>query len=259
MSRVIVSTSYLCLSRQQEEFLAKYRSESAKKEFLQSYGVGDSDFLSGGYGKNSNRPLLADVLEYFSYYISNGNVFFDLEFNANNPNLVIHAGFRVNEVFPSSAGRILFGTSRIPGNITIIPNLVYAVGSNMFSLMLCLIGGTPYWFGVPEGLLFNKLDISLNGIDRTLSVNEKTIKVNPSSQVFTDGNFWLFSNNSSTSIPCDFFYLKVYESGNLIRNLIPVSKDGEVCLFDFVQRRFYYNKGTGTLVAGPIVGVSKNI
>ncbi len=45
-----------------------------------------------------------------------------------------------------------------------------------------------------------------------------------------------------------------YARGAFARRLIPVKKkiSGEVCMYDLVSKRFFYNKGTGEFIAGPI-------
>ena len=47
---------------------------------------------------------------------------------------------------------------------------------------------------------------------------------------------------------------KFYENDNMIRNFVPCrDKDGTVCLYDKIEGKYYYNKGTGEFVAGPEV------
>ena len=46
-------------------------------------------------------------------------------------------------------------------------------------------------------------------------------------------------------------YCKIWEEETLIRDFIPVKDfDGVICLYDKVNKKFYYNKGTGTFIGG---------
>ena len=51
-----------------------------------------------------------------------------------------------------------------------------------------------------------------------------------------------------------YYYVQIRdENGTLIRDLIPVKrKTGEVCMWDKVEEKFYYNKGTDNFIAGPV-------
>ena len=47
-------------------------------------------------------------------------------------------------------------------------------------------------------------------------------------------------------------YLKFWDRGTIVRDFIPaLDKNGTPCLFDRVEAKFYYNKGTGNFIAGP--------
>lgn len=51
------------------------------------------------------------------------------------------------------------------------------------------------------------------------------------------------------------YFYKIYENGTLIRDFIPVkNQDNVACLYDLVEGKFYYNKGTGTFIAGSATG-----
>ena len=48
---------------------------------------------------------------------------------------------------------------------------------------------------------------------------------------------------------------KFYFNDTLIRDFIPVlDKDGVPCMYDKVEKKFYYNAGTGDFIAGPVIG-----
>ena len=51
------------------------------------------------------------------------------------------------------------------------------------------------------------------------------------------------------------YYLQIYDNDILVRDFIPVlDKNGVTCMFDKVERKFYYNAGTGDFIAGPVIG-----
>ena len=51
------------------------------------------------------------------------------------------------------------------------------------------------------------------------------------------------------------YYCKIWDGDTLVRNFIPVKdQDNIPCLYDLVEGKFYYNKGTGTFTAGNTTG-----
>lgn len=62
--------------------------------------------------------------------------------------------------------------------------------------------------------------------------------------------FWWNGWNSThmDGSPCSIYYFKMYESGTLIRDLVPCYRklDNEIWMYDLVTNTFYTNAGTGT-------------
>ena len=51
------------------------------------------------------------------------------------------------------------------------------------------------------------------------------------------------------------YYFKIYDNDVLVRDMIPVlDGEGVPCMYDRVEKKFYYNAGTGQFVAGPVIG-----
>ena len=51
-----------------------------------------------------------------------------------------------------------------------------------------------------------------------------------------------------------FYYFQIYDNDTLVRDFIPVlDPDGIPCMYDKVERKFYYNAGTGQFIAGPAI------
>ena len=68
----------------------------------------------------------------------------------------------------------------------------------------------------------------------------------------------MFANKRPTSIApgkIKIYYFKIYDNDVLVRDFIPVLDNyGTPCMYDKVERKFYYNAGTGDFIAGPIIG-----
>ncbi len=67
-------------------------------------------------------------------------------------------------------------------------------------------------------------------------------------------NLYLFAYNSAGTAKnitsMDLYSCKIYDNDVLVRDFIPVIDSYNVaCLYDKVERKYYYNKGTGTFIA----------
>ena len=57
---------------------------------------------------------------------------------------------------------------------------------------------------------------------------------------------------SSTCAKGRIYYLKIYNSGTLVKNmLLCKNENGVIGMYDTVEKKFYNNNGTGTFIAGP--------
>lgn len=64
---------------------------------------------------------------------------------------------------------------------------------------------------------------------------------------------------SSTCAKGRVYYLKIYNSGTLVRNMLPCKNESDIVgMYDTVEKKFYNNNGTGTFIAGPIKTHWKN-
>lgn len=51
------------------------------------------------------------------------------------------------------------------------------------------------------------------------------------------------------------YFAKLYDNGILVRDMIPVLDENNVpCMYDYVSGQFFYNRGTGDFIAGPVIG-----
>ena len=89
---------------------------------------------------------------------------------------------------------------------------------------------------------------------------DNNLYIYASNNAMINYNIYLFAINEAGK-PIRQSYIRFYnisfstKEGTLIRDFIPVlDKDGTPCMYDKVERKFYYNAGTGDFIAGPIVG-----
>lgn len=96
-------------------------------------------------------------------------------------------------------------------------------------------------------------------VEIELYSNIITCNVNGENVFSKEGNFdvdgedtlYLFSRHLTSRYSPDNFigkiyYCKIWDNGNLVRDFIPVLDENDVsCLYDKVENKFYYNKGTG--------------
>ena len=95
---------------------------------------------------------------------------------------------------------------------------------------------------------FNNVEYVCGGISQTADV------------FTTANNLYIFATNQAgTAAQFDYVRLynfRIYNSSNiLVRDFIPVlDGNGTPCMYDKVERKFYYNAGTGQFIAGPVIG-----
>lgn len=108
-----------------------------------------------------------------------------------------------------------------------------------------------------------KKEIHTNALgDFVIDINKNSISINgnistTSSQTFQSKNSIRIGSNVSNSETRRFvgkiYYYKIFNNGDLVRDLIPVKmkEDGRIGLYDRVHNTFYGNIGTGSIVGGP--------
>ena len=89
-------------------------------------------------------------------------------------------------------------------------------------------------------------DTPLTDITQTLSANASTYSVG----IF--GGYWGASSISLYST-CRIYYAKISKGTGLIRDFVPMVKDGSPCLYDKVGGSYYFGTGTGSFTTGKIV------
>ena len=97
-------------------------------------------------------------------------------------------------------------------------------------------------------------------------LNDSFMQVsNVSNGVYSSSTMFLFEINQN-GIPVNFqanpidlqkriYSAKIYNNDTLVRDFIPVlDGNGVPCMYDRVEKKYYYNAGTGDFVAGPVIG-----
>ena len=75
----------------------------------------------------------------------------------------------------------------------------------------------------------------------------------------TEYSLYLFALKRSRSSPqfvggVKMYYFQMYDNNVLIRDFVPaLDANGTPCMYDKVERKFYYNIGTGQFIAGPVL------
>ncbi len=113
-----------------------------------------------------------------------------------------------------------------------------------------------YFFNDIVNVDFNKNILNL--------INTKTVRSYTKTFIYSTFqskyNLLIFALNNAgdTGWGClklKVYYFQIYDNDVLVRDFIPVlDKDGVPCMYDKVEKKFYYNAGTGQFVAGPVIG-----
>ena len=87
-----------------------------------------------------------------------------------------------------------------------------------------------------------------NGV---IKINDKKIVDLPTDSFVDTLTLTIFDRNGNGGyIDGRLYYFKIYEGNSLVRDFIPVLDNNNVaCLYDKVEEKTYYNKGTGTFIA----------
>ncbi|MBQ7409446.1 MAG: InlB B-repeat-containing protein [Alphaproteobacteria bacterium] len=107
-------------------------------------------------------------------------------------------------------------------------------------------------------------------VELELSTTERKIYLNgtPVVQALEEyqpaffGNIYFFTANTTGFYNVDVmsfegkaYYLQIYDNDILVRDFIPVlDGNGVPCMYDRVEKKYYYNAGTGDFIAGPVIG-----
>lgn len=115
-----------------------------------------------------------------------------------------------------------------------------------------------------EGAIVTSADTNLHtfitdNVNGKASVDSTEVSFAVSTTSTTHRNIFLFARNlnGTADLFCNkkVYSTKIYNGNTLIRDFIPVLDENNIaCLFDKVENKFYYNKGTGSFIAGSTTG-----
>ena len=96
---------------------------------------------------------------------------------------------------------------------------------------------------------------------RTVEINGASATIDGTTKSYTAATFqfnypiYLFASNEAGTAnyytPMKIYSCQIYDNGTLVRDYLPcLDKDGVACLYDKVEKKCYYNAGTGEFTAG---------
>lgn len=170
------------------------------------------------------------------------------------------------EIKPSQDIRLVLDFEVLSGNTS--EAHICSARTNGGTPLLTLFFNTSGTYGTRYGTANAQTFSGISGVGRHIFDRNKNVctidgefSMTAAVQSFSvDTNLTLFCRNEGSSVNAFMkgrsYSCQVYEDGtNISVNCIPVKrKDGVVCLYDKVRRKYLVNKGTGEFVAGPIKG-----
>lgn len=250
MPRTIVSTSQLCLSRQQQEFLAKYRTSSARQAYLYSYGEGESNFLDSRYSEVFKKPSVPDVVfpydyevEYLEVNENSGVAYIDTEYIPTGMGIYMRASFSVDKFVAPIYCSIL--------NAHKIDNEQY--------FRLFQYGNSPSALGASyAGSFTSVFNISLHEQQLFEFIPGGSYIINDVEGTFHNfknlpntAPMLLFGYSNDTLYYGRFYSFFISDNGVSMVDMIPVSKDGVGYMYDKVSEQLFGAQGGGSFVVGP--------
>jgi len=129
-------------------------------------------------------------------------------------------------------------------------------GNPKTGTMGCSLGS---YIPLPDISSLDRHILKINAVNQTCSVDDYTIQQTRDTFIGCGTRtFFLFNLNNGTNIYKHYarvFYLKIWDNDVLVRDFIPVlDKNGTPCMYDKVEKKYYYNAGTGQFIAGPVIG-----
>ena len=253
MSDRIVSTAVLTLSRQQEEFLARYRTYEAQKAYFESYGLGVTPFFRGGGGSHgvispSPEPELPYdyEVEYLEVITDSIDCYVDTGYIPEGDDIIFSIGVQITSYKNFS---VLFS------NYVASSTRLYAVvASDLSYLRINYNSNDSVGFkrlNISPYTITEKLDLTLN--QSNLIVNDITLNssVNQVGDISSQ-SVWLFNNPVlPRQLYGKLYYFKIENAGEIVLDLIPVSKEGVGFMYDKVSGKLFESQGGGSFVVGP--------
>lgn len=250
MNDRIVSTAVLTLSRQQEEFLARYRTYEAQKAYFESYGLGVTPFFRGGGGSHCVIPPAPEPELPYDY---------EVEFLETNSN----SGFAYIDTLYLPNNRNVYLTTRVliddnlsgVGFASFVAN-GYVNGYNNLGLIITTKQSARVVMPQSNGAAFNFIyntpfDVIIDGVNNCFYINSaKSFFVSANESQATN-TLKLFNYIKSANLYGKIYSFLLKESNDVLFDMIPVSKDGIGYMYNKVSGELFGAQGGGSFVLGP--------
>ena len=159
--------------------------------------------------------------------------------------------FQMEAAFPSNLGsKVVVGRNASNNECFIRFSGQGYFGGGSFDMGTSLSTNTKY-----------TLRFDLTAGDMKFTVDDTIVKTSTNTQP-SRGKFPLFvtaalaQNTLNTNVNVRIYCFKVWNSGNLVEDLVPVIVGGEGAMMDRLTRKIYRNAGTGAFITGPVVNAS---
>ena len=129
-----------------------------------------------------------------------------------------------------------------------INSLLYAEKGN-----ICNVANIPITDNTPFDLYLDTSNTKfLVKINNVTYIDRNNTNILPAQDVSIKIGY---SDYTKNAYPQKNYYVKIWDSNNtLVRDFIPVlDEDGVPCMYDRVEKKYYYNAGTGQFIAGPVL------
>lgn len=221
--------------------------KDVKPLFNDTSSSGADAGAGGASGGGSGSSASYTNLEYIE---SNGMQYIDVDFGPDSDTSVL-----LKVCMISDSETVLFGAKQ---------------GGNSFSTGMFL-GSNPSAVHVGYGYFSGDADAGRHLLNTVIHIDMRKARtrvldesgitelgsvVHPATTFGKLCNMYLFGLNDSgvekSRSWCRIYSCAIFDNGTLIRNFIPVlDGSGTACLYDTVEGKFYYNRGTVSFVAGP--------
>ena len=176
------------------------------------------------------------------------NCYFDIG-SAPNINTDYDLSVKINSLL-TSGGTMIFGARDTENgykySISGTDNLYFTRGAISSRAL-----STTFW-GYEDGTWRFKSNKNVVNITNTKDVNT-SVTLDQADVLTSNYNMYVGNVNEDgdvygTGFSGEFYYLKIYSSGVLVSDIVPVKKtDGTLCLYDKIKHAYLYNLGTGKI------------
>lgn len=191
---------------------------------------------------------IPNVVNFVEYLQSSGTQYIDTEYTATSNNLKVKVKFEYTSVAQDQS---VFGSQDSAGNeISGVPYMSPAGTASLY------VGSSKRLFPLNvTAETVNEWSISVSEGTVTWVRNGDTQSASYSGAPTKSYPYFLFANNKAgsavqfASVKIDQFEL--YDNGVQVRDMWPCyDPEGVACMYDKVEKKYHYNKGTGNFIAG---------